>query len=72
LPTFIKNHAQDIWSCDFVQSYDLLFRPVFLFFVVHLGSRRVVHMATTRSPSPDWTAQQICNVTMDGDAPAPP
>jgi putative transposase len=67
--TFIKNHAQDIWSCDFVQSYDLLFRPVFLFFVVHLASRRVVHVAATRNPSQDWTAQQIRNATMDGDAP---
>src|SRR6266496_2052104 len=51
------------------QSYDLLFRPVFLFFVVHLGSRRVVHMAATRSPSQDWTAQQIRNATLDGGAP---
>lgn len=67
--TFIKNHAHDIWSCDFIQSYDLLFRPVFLFFVVHLASRRVVHMAATRNPSQDWTAQQIRNATMDGDAP---
>jgi hypothetical protein len=25
--TFVKNHASDIWCCDFVQTYDLLFRP---------------------------------------------
>jgi putative transposase len=67
--TFIKNHAQDIWSCDIIQSYDFLFRPVFLFFVVHLASRRIVHMAATRNPSQDWTAQQIRNATMDGGAP---
>jgi putative transposase len=66
--TFIKNHGQDIWACDFVQSYDLLFRPVFLFFIVHLASRRVIHMAT-RNPSQAWTAQQIRNATMDGNAP---
>jgi len=23
--TFVKNHAHDIWCCDFVQTYDLLF-----------------------------------------------
>jgi hypothetical protein len=67
--TFIKNHAKDIWSCDFVQSHDVLFRPVFLFFIVHLGSRRVVHMAATRNPSQDWTAQQLRNASMDGAAP---
>ena len=32
-PTFVKNHANDIWCCDFVQTYDLLFRPLFLFFL---------------------------------------
>ena len=30
--TFLKNHAHDIWACDFVQTYDLFFRPMFLFF----------------------------------------
>src|SRR5262249_36982461 len=50
-------------------TYDLLFRPIFLFFIVHLGSRRIVHIAATRNPSRDWTAQQIRNATMDGAAP---
>ena len=30
--TFVRNHAHDIWCCGFVQAYDLLIRPVFLFF----------------------------------------
>jgi putative transposase len=67
--TFVKNHASDIWCCDFVQTYDLLFRPLFLFFLVNQGSRRVVHMAATRSPTQSWTAQQLRNATMDGVAP---
>ena len=25
--TFIKNHSDDIWACDFLQLYDVLFRP---------------------------------------------
>ena len=32
--TFLKNHAHDIWACDFLQVYDLFFRPIFLFFIV--------------------------------------
>jgi putative transposase len=67
--TFLSTHGHAIWSCDFVQSYDLLFRPVFLFFLVHLGSRRIVHIAATRNPSHEWTAQQIRNATMDGTVP---
>ena len=64
--TFVKNHANDIWCCDFVQTYDLLFRALFLFFLLNQGSRRVVHIAATRNPTQDWTAQQLRNATMEG------
>ena len=37
--TFVKNHANDIWCCDFVQTYDLLFRPLLLSFLLNQGSR---------------------------------
>jgi transposase InsO family protein len=67
--TFLANHRDVIWSCDFVQTYDLLFRPISLFFIVNLGSRRIVHIAATRNPSNAWAAQQIRNATMDGTAP---
>src|SRR6266487_4919329 len=67
--TFVKNHGADIWCCDFVQTYDLMFRPLFLFFLVNQGARRVVHLAATRHPTQDWTAQQLRNATMDGVAP---
>jgi transposase InsO family protein len=67
--TFVRNHAADIWACDFVQTYDLLFRPLFLFFVVNQGSRRVIHVAATRSPTQEWTTQQIRNATMENAAP---
>ena len=68
--TFVKNHAERMWACDFIQTHDILFRQVYAFFIVHLGSRRVVHVAATRHPTHAWTAQQLRNATMDGDAPA--
>ena len=34
--TFIRNHTNDIWACDFLQLYDALFRPIFAFFVVNV------------------------------------
>ena len=37
---------------------------------MHLASRRVVYIAATRHPTQAWTAQQLRNATMDGDAPA--
>src|SRR5215468_11365339 len=68
--TFVKNHAERMWACDFIQTHDLLFRQLYAFFLVHLASRRVVHLAATRHPTQAWTAQQLRNATMDGDAPA--
>ena len=61
--TFLKNHASEIWACDFVQTYDLFFRTVFVFFIIELESRRVVHFGVTRSPSDVWVAQQWRNAT---------
>lgn len=29
--TFLRNHASEIWACDFLQTYDLFFRTVFVF-----------------------------------------
>ena len=28
--TFLRNHASEIWACDFLQTYDTLFRTVFV------------------------------------------
>lgn len=49
--TFLKNHAKDIWACDFLPIIDVWFRPLYLFFIVELASRRVVHSGVTRSPT---------------------
>lgn len=61
--TFLKNHGSQVWACDFLQTYDIFFRPIFAFFIVELGSRRVVHVGVTRSPTAKWTAQQLRNAT---------
>jgi len=36
------------------RSIDLFFRQVFVFFIIELGSRRVVHFGLTRSPTSGW------------------
>jgi hypothetical protein len=57
--TFLKNHAQHIWACDFTVVHNLLFRPIFIFVIIELHTRRIIHIAVTRSPSDDWVAQQL-------------
>ena len=61
--TFLRNHAPDIWACDFLPVTDLLFRPLYAFFIVALGSRRVVHVGVTRHPTDAWVAQQLREAT---------
>ncbi len=67
--TFLRNHAGEIWACDFLPVTDLLFRPLFAFFVVELATRRVVHVGATRHPTDTWVAQQLREATPFGQQP---
>ena len=67
--TFLRNHAKDIWACDFVQLTDAWFRPLFAFVITELGSRRIVHVGVTRAPTDEWVAQQLREATPFSAAP---
>jgi putative transposase len=67
--TFLRNHAGEIWACDFLQVTDLLCRSFFAFFIIELKSRKVIHVGVTRSPTDAWTAQQLREVTPYGQTP---
>ncbi len=67
--TFLRNHVNNIWACDFLQIYDLFFRQLFAFIITEHGSRRIVHVAVTRSPTDEWVAQQLREATPFGEVP---
>jgi len=67
--TFLRNHAAEVWACDFLQVTDLFFRPFFAFFIVELQSRKVIHVNVTRSPTDAWVAQQLREATPYGQTP---
>jgi putative transposase len=67
--TFLRNHAKDIWAVDFLQTYDFFFRAIFVFVVIELGSRRLVHFGVTRSQNDAWVAQQLREATPFGEGP---
>jgi transposase InsO family protein len=67
--TFIKNHACDIWACDFTVAYDWLFQPIYIFVIMELKKRRIIHMGVTDSPTDEWTAQQLREATPLGQHP---
>jgi transposase InsO family protein len=67
--TFLRAHAAGIWACDFLPVTDRCFRPLYAFFVIALGSRRVVHVGVTRHPTDRWVAQQLREATPYGECP---
>ncbi len=66
---FLRNHAAEVWACDFLQVTDLFFRPLFAFFIIELKSRKVIHVNVTRAPADPWVAQQLREATPYGQAP---
>ena len=67
--TFLKTHAADIFVIDFLQVVDVFFCQVYLFFIIELGTRRVVHVGVTREPTQAWVAQQWREATPYGQIP---
>ena len=67
--TFLRNHTHAIWACDFLQVTDLVFRPLFAFFIVEHRSRRVVHVGVTCHPTDEWVTQQLREATPYGEGP---
>jgi putative transposase len=67
--TFLRNHASETWACDFLPVTKLLFRPLFAFVVITLGSRRVVHVGVTRHPTDARVAQHLREATPYGAQP---
>lgn len=57
--TFMKNHAKEIAACDFVSVMTARFRIIYVFVVMEIGSRRILHVNATEHPAAEWTSQQL-------------
>jgi len=57
--TFVRNHAQSIVACDFLVVVTARFRILYVFLVMELGTRRIVHCNVTTHPTAEWTLQQF-------------
>ena len=67
--TFMKNQAGNTWACDFTVVNDWLFRQWYLFVVMELKTRRIIHTKVTKYPTDEWTAQQLREATPWGKGP---
>ncbi len=56
---FLRNHVQDLVSIDFFVVPTLRNRILYVFLVLAIDRRRVVHFNVTANPTAEWTAQQM-------------
>jgi hypothetical protein len=63
--TFLKNQADAIWMCDFCVQYTVKFTALYVFVIMELGSRKVVHINVTEHPTLAWVEQQIRDATFE-------
>jgi putative transposase len=57
--TFVRNHGKAIVACDFAIAVTLRFRILYVFVVMEVGSRRILHVNVTPHPTSSWTLQQL-------------
>ena len=56
---FLAQHAKEIWACDLFTVQTIWFRTLYVFFVIHHGTREIVHARVTAHPTAEWLAQQM-------------
>ena len=55
---FLANHLRDTIAIDFAVVQTVTFQLLFVFVVLSLERRRVLHLNVTAHPTAQWTAQQ--------------
>ncbi|HKQ31227.1 MAG TPA: integrase core domain-containing protein [Burkholderiales bacterium] len=66
---FLKQHANDIWACDFLTVRTLTFQTLYVFFLIRHGTREIIHVRATQHPAAVWTGQQMMNACLDREPP---
>ncbi len=56
---FLGQHADEIWACNLFTVQTIWFRTLYVFFVIHHGTREFVHAQVTAHPKSEWFMQQI-------------
>jgi len=57
--TFVHNHAKVIVASDFFVVVTATFRTLYVFVVMELGTRLILHHNVTAHPTAGWTLQQF-------------
>ncbi len=57
--TFLQNHLGEIVAIDFLTVPTVTFKTLYVFVVLSLDRRRIVHFNVTTHPTSEWTALQL-------------
>jgi putative transposase len=57
--TFVRNHAKAIVAADFLVAITAGFRVLYVFVMMEVGSRRILHCNVTAHPTAAWAVQQF-------------
>ena len=58
-PTFLRNHLTEIVAVDFFTVPTATFGTLYVFLVLSLDRRRIIHFNVTDSPTAAWTSRQL-------------
>ena len=56
---FLAQHSKEIWACDLFTVQSIWFRTLYVFFVIHHGTREIIKARVTAHPTAEWLAQQM-------------
>ncbi|MBI3670612.1 MAG: transposase [Acidobacteria bacterium] len=55
----MRNHARAMLACDFAVAITVGFRILYVFVVMEIGTRKLLHINATAHPTASWTVQQL-------------
>ena len=67
--TFLKNHANEIISLDFLTVPTINFRLIYVLVIIEHHRRKIIHLNVTKNPTVEWILQQLRNFAFDNTAP---
>ena len=50
----MRNHATELWACDFLSQHTATFTVAYVFVIMEIASRRIVHTNVTTTPTLAW------------------
>jgi putative transposase len=62
----VCNHAHAVLACDFFVAVTATFHVCYVFVVLEVGARWILHWNVTEHPTADWTAEQF-RMVVSGD-----